>query len=478
MGNDRRTLLLVGMACFMTWINTASVAPDFSKNIDSLSIQPIHTFVLLATLMLVIVLRRRFDRILANPLFVYIVTAVALIGSVAMRSGYLFTELTPFVTLAGAVFSACANACFLVLWGECYALVDDRIGQARATFAAIPCSFVGIILVSVTPSTLSIFLVAALPIGSLICIRHILKTAGPVHPEAPHTEQRLKLSHHSDGKSLLRLLLFIVAFSLPLDYLNTLLGERVSALSRMDWSTTLAVSLLFFAAVVAGEHLCRKRNLTILPIGIALLMTAGLVFYFIFDSATLVITVPTTSGYSLFVAFFYCLLGFSVLRSKRAPFLVFALGNMANILGLVLGWLLGRLVELLLFPLASYIAIAIVYGVLLASFFLQPSKSNMFSEQDDTDKDRGHLLPSFIEETSKMVAIAGREFSLSTREQEILLYLMRGRRLDTIAHEISLSVNTVKTHVEHLYRKIDVHSHEELIIRVEQTAAHDDSSAR
>jgi DNA-binding CsgD family transcriptional regulator len=467
--------LFIGMTLFMTWINVADVAPDFSKNIDSLSVQPAHTFTLFVTLLFIILLRHRFNKIALKPLFIYFVTALAVVGSVVVRAGYFLTELAYVTTLIGTVLCAFANACCLALWGECYALVDGETDQAKATFAAIPGSFVGIILISVTPPILSFLLVAVLPLVFMACIRQIIK---PISSKASGTAPaalRLMTFKHPDNRSLRRLLIFIVAFSLPLNYLNTFLGERTGSISQADWSTNLAVALLFFAAIIAAEYLLRKRNLTILPVVIGLLMTVGVVLYFVFGSATLAITVLTTSGYSLFVAFFYCLLGFSALRSRGAPFLMFALGNIANILGLILGWLLGRMADMVLFPVASYVAIGIVYGVMLVGFYLQPLKSNMFSAQKSLNEGGEQRLSALIEGTLRMSTITSKRFSLSQREHEILSYLMRGRRLDTIADEIGLSKNTVKTHVEHIYRKLDVHSHEELIIRVEQTVSNNDA---
>jgi DNA-binding NarL/FixJ family response regulator len=56
-------------------------------------------------------------------------------------------------------------------------------------------------------------------------------------------------------------------------------------------------------------------------------------------------------------------------------------------------------------------------------------------------------------------------------KSKILEYLVRGRNLETIAAEINLSRNTVKTHTEHIYHKLGVHTREELIIRLEAAGA-------
>ena len=54
-------------------------------------------------------------------------------------------------------------------------------------------------------------------------------------------------------------------------------------------------------------------------------------------------------------------------------------------------------------------------------------------------------------------------FGLTTREGEILLLMARGGRLSQIANELNISNNTVKTHIRHIYTKLDIGSRKELM---------------
>ena len=56
-----------------------------------------------------------------------------------------------------------------------------------------------------------------------------------------------------------------------------------------------------------------------------------------------------------------------------------------------------------------------------------------------------------------------REYGLTPREAEVLDLLAEGRSAVYIAQELSLSTDTVKGHVRHVYQKLDVHSKQELI---------------
>ncbi len=55
------------------------------------------------------------------------------------------------------------------------------------------------------------------------------------------------------------------------------------------------------------------------------------------------------------------------------------------------------------------------------------------------------------------------EHGLSPREEEVLLLLAQHKTVGTIERELFIANGTVKTHIRHVYRKLDVHSRDELI---------------
>ncbi len=56
------------------------------------------------------------------------------------------------------------------------------------------------------------------------------------------------------------------------------------------------------------------------------------------------------------------------------------------------------------------------------------------------------------------------EYCLSSRESQVLACLARGMSIPRIEKELVISTNTVKTHVSHIYRKLGIHSRDELRI--------------
>ena len=54
-------------------------------------------------------------------------------------------------------------------------------------------------------------------------------------------------------------------------------------------------------------------------------------------------------------------------------------------------------------------------------------------------------------------------YGLSTRELEILDLFAQGRSANWIAEHLTISKNTVRTHLRAIYSKLDVHSRQELL---------------
>lgn len=69
------------------------------------------------------------------------------------------------------------------------------------------------------------------------------------------------------------------------------------------------------------------------------------------------------------------------------------------------------------------------------------------------------------------------EFGLSDREGEILSALLKGHSLPRIADDLLISKSTVATHTQHIYKKLGLHSKQELIAFVEQRCEVAESTA-
>ena len=74
---------------------------------------------------------------------------------------------------------------------------------------------------------------------------------------------------------------------------------------------------------------------------------------------------------------------------------------------------------------------------------------------------RARLLQAFTHvdlspESVQVMANASLAFPLTSREMEILLHIAEGDDNQALADEYTISINTVKKHISHLFEKLDV----------------------
>jgi ATP/maltotriose-dependent transcriptional regulator MalT len=81
-----------------------------------------------------------------------------------------------------------------------------------------------------------------------------------------------------------------------------------------------------------------------------------------------------------------------------------------------------------------------------------------------------HLVPVPADDVLKNIKTSEGRLteSLTPREYDVLRLLIYGRTNIQISEELHVSSETVKSHVEHIYRKLDVHSRAQAVIRARE----------
>jgi DNA-binding NarL/FixJ family response regulator len=77
----------------------------------------------------------------------------------------------------------------------------------------------------------------------------------------------------------------------------------------------------------------------------------------------------------------------------------------------------------------------------------------------------GRIARTVVEYFQKQQGAAAHEEPLSKREQEILNLLAKGYRYKEIADTLSISFETVRTHLKNIYDKLHVHSRTEAVVK-------------
>lgn len=275
-------------------------------------------------------------------------------------------------------------------------------------------------------------------------------------------------------------LLIVLVFAFGMRFL------RVGTSGSVDWPVVFAsAAILSVVLILMDFAFTAQARMSPLNFIIAVLLAVPiLVFGAGFPIDSLLLAAATTGFILLIPSYHQWMLGF-IDDEKINPFSAFAVMTLA----LTVGQMLGGAGVVLSFgadaPLLRYgIAIVIAVSILFCAYvpLSKQSKDRMVrfldfdngSEKDGEKPRTNEALEDELEDSLLLGALEGscskiaEAYSLTRREKDVLLYLARRRVIRSIALDMHLSVNTVKSHILHIHQKLDVHSREELFDLIEK----------
>ncbi|MCL2826143.1 MAG: helix-turn-helix transcriptional regulator [Eggerthellaceae bacterium] len=151
----------------------------------------------------------------------------------------------------------------------------------------------------------------------------------------------------------------------------------------------------------------------------------------------------------------------SIIKAENLdPVKHFSLGRLTNAIGVVIGWIVGAA----LFAsqtIGSMVFTAVCLGcVFLLVLLLTFSRATFTPNAMSPQVHEGYWQQSCNEVSAQA--------DLSPREAEVFSLLARGRDTEFIHNVLFISSYTVKTHTYHIYKKLDIHSQQEVINLVEE----------
>jgi len=223
--------------------------------------------------------------------------------------------------------------------------------------------------------------------------------------------------------------------------------------------TILAAALAFVAAFVLKMDAWQLAFQTALP-----LMGAA---YLLYPYNTFALLGPGlhTFGYQYFFITFWSLLGSKQLRRDTPAVSSVSLGLFATQAGAALGLLTWSafctgIAPAELGPLSSVAALVLL---VVAVAFERPrfGWGNIHPGQP--------VAAGPAESYDLLIDRLRTDYGLSPRETDVAALLGRGRNRQFVAEELCISLETAKSHATNVYRKLGVHSQQELLDVIEMT---------
>lgn len=113
------------------------------------------------------------------------------------------------------------------------------------------------------------------------------------------------------------------------------------------------------------------------------------------------------------------------------------------------------------------LAVLVVLAVIVLTMALLPAESrkspDKAAEEQSMREYAAKPRASAPQDMQRICDALAKFYQLSPREREVLPYLVRGRNAKHISEELVISEYTAKTHIYNIYKKLDVHSRDDLL---------------
>ena len=281
--------------------------------------------------------------------------------------------------------------------------------------------------------------------------------------EAPHDFSVTRPSSFLplDSKLFVCLFLFSVAFGCSLRF-----GE-VGGVPLSSFTVILPAAVVAVWVLLSGK---RFPTDFIVQISVLFVVAGFLAMTIDLPSSETAAVVLLSAGNTLFGMIGWLVLIAVAARNSRGAVAAFAWGRGISGLGSTLGATVGVGANMLagmrtpLFDLFVALLILLFVGYALIGL-----KSFSFRQVIDgvTPVETAVVAAPKATFDERCYAIAN-QYGLTPRELEVFQMLARGRDRTYIQEQLVVSRNTVKAHVKHIYAKLDIHSHQDLIDLVEK----------
>ncbi len=378
-----------------------------------------------------------------------------------------FIEAPSILSLA---LMALAISILVIIWGAVLSTVNSLV---LVFMLMLACVFVGVSVLTGTfmDAKGTAFLLSVLSVVCWLTVRRISRASLDRITFASRLQSK---ERYEPGRGNRFALILIGAMFGAIALL-----VRIIEFSQQEAALTLGICLLLAGLVIALFYRNLHSNLgDIARRLLSFIMIAGLVpFLFLGRTGQFI------SLCFLFVAgtISFILTADSILETSRfnqiSPFWIIGVEGSVFLLGVLLV-LAGSEVLMVLFEQGLEILIILLVGVsTLLQIYINNQVYPLFSApgvrsahngeevqeaRDAKETSEDSLLHSESSWWGRIDAIAD-EHRLSLRQKEIMVLLIKGWDLAYITAHFSISRSTAKTHVSNLYRKMNIHSKQELI---------------
>ena len=305
--------------------------------------------------------------------------------------------------------------------------------------------------VSTVDAIASIAVIAMVLPVAMPFFSRLASVGAPTDREVSHPAAFLPLGHC--------LYVYIIVFSFAYG-----LAVNIAQPSGQATPFALAAAVLLVVAIWALCSKARPKADLLLLLSLCLVV-GGFSLVLIGDGRCETLAQSTLlAGYMCFYLLTWFALCAVATRSAADAIPAICWGSAANYLGILAGAIITDVLAGVSDPaFAVKLVIAAVLTFTAAYVTATQRSTSLDATIDGIEPDTSSVEVRYIDRLDARCEQVAEQAGLTQREREMLALLARGNNAQHIQEELSISHNTVKYHARNVYRKLDVHSQQELI---------------
>jgi Response regulator containing a CheY-like receiver domain and an HTH DNA-binding domain len=388
-------------------------------------------------------------------------TIMSVVGGLCLAVSLEVGALTTMVL--SAIVGLAGTGWLYICWSEVYRWMRIR-DVAISVMLSLMVSTVAAGISVLLPFGVRLALIAGIPLFTTGLFVAYLRTDF----EGTH-DRSSPASQYSEGQMMVangRWFAMLAVYAFVLGAIHVISTSQEGAVQGQPYGiyliTSFVVALAFFVGVISNKLPSVKVFWLVIVGAIGFSFVTALAF-----NAMLQVVLSVFAGVR-YVAFGYINIKLvDIARHSRTPiYVVFAagwsilqismgMGAVATLYGLdTLGLNLDVVVSMLLAVLAMG-GLLLPHSSELSDVFVGASQSDEADERNESASMEGILL--------NRCRTLRQRFGLTEREAEIVFLIAQGYTQTYCAEALMVSINTIRSHMKHIYSKLDIHSKDELL---------------
>ncbi|MGI6227618.1 MAG: LuxR C-terminal-related transcriptional regulator [Peptococcales bacterium] len=360
----------------------------------------------------------------------------------------------------GLIVSGYAGGWAVASWGYYLKAFTPKNQRIKSCADVLIYSNIIMIAINVVAINFSPFIGLTL---SMLCLTIGMVCIWVLPIEESGTDRRIESENHRRRdikKPLILLCLFVFVITINSGLMYQVINpafEHLTGLTSWYWAVPYIIALFFMRNLPT-----RMNRAKILYVGMAMIMGAFISFMLLERNASDYVVVDTLmlGACGIFDLFWWSIIG-EMLEYTENPAKIFGIGLSANVFGVLSGGALGMTITSIQVPSANVAVIALTV-LCVTLIMLPPLNQQLVMLLKNHTYLATYDRMSENQQTNIMLGMKTLE-ELTVREQEVLQHILSGESNREIARALSISENTVKTHVRNIFSKYEVDSRAELI---------------